>query len=501
MSGFDFEDAVETVLERLGYDAEAQARTADMGRDVIARSDDETLVVECKHTKSSISRPDVQKLHSAAMSFDGRNVRAMLVSTGGFTGPAEDYADDIDEPVELWDYGRLVEHARAVDVYFTSDEQGTDYVFRGPERSTDQLRATFREAFVEQLESEPRPVDRVVDVHEDGREYVPAVLVEYDLDRQFGTSAYPNLYRARDRGRHLIPLEDVPDRERDLWSSTSFSVTCSGEVDGRPPSAYFGVDLQTFEGRIQRRLAREHSTTVHYTGRNNQDYSKECGVEPDDVDTRCRQVLLCRQYVRMGAGPEDYHFAVGGHREQPATIVESYGVDRDAATRIRREGGILCNDCGALEPERAYPPPETCNACGRTLCHRHHWDYPSKWPFHRPSRCASCYRTDADEDATLSRAPLGPLAMACVGPLLPGMSWALAGRLLGGMLWLMPFAVMLASVAYFGPTSGYGDESLIAAASIWGLHFVMVLHWAMRLRTHERNLRDEGLADYEPDWS
>jgi hypothetical protein len=69
------------------------------------------------------------------------------------------------------------------------------------------------------------------------------------------------------------------------------------------------------------------------------------------------------------------------------------------------------------------------------------------------------------------------------------------------MLWLMPFAVMLASVAYFGPTSGYGDESLIAAASIWGLHFVMVLHWAMRLRTHERNLRDEGLADYEPDWS
>ncbi len=501
MSGFAFEDAVETLFDRLGYDAEAQAKTADMGRDVIARSHDETLVIECKHTKSSISRPAIQKLHSAAMTFEeGDEVRAVAVSTGGFTGPAEDYADELDDTLELWDYATLVEHARAVDVYFTSERQGTSYVFRGPEEPTDELRQSFREEFVESLESEPRSLSQAVEIQHDGREYVPAVLVEYELDEQFGTQAYPTLYRARDRGRHLVPLEEIPDKERDLWRSTSFTVTCSDELKGRPPSSYFGVELETFEERIQRKMARRHSTTVHYEGRNNQNYSKECEVEPDDIETRCRQVLLCRRYVRMGAGPEDYHFAVSGHRDQPPAIVEAYGLERTDAGRIRRgDDGILCNDCADIESERAHPPPATCDECGRTLCHRHHWPYPSKWPLHQPSLCAPCYRSSAERDATLNY-PMGGVSLALLGPLAPGLPWAIAGRYLGGFLFFTPFAVVLAGLVHFGPSATYGQTSLIAAAAIWILHLLMTWHWARRLSTHQHNLDAEELEDYEPEW-
>ena len=51
------------------------------------------VVVECKHT-GSVGRPVVQKLHSAIATYDYDGPkRGMVVTTGCFTGPAEEYAD------------------------------------------------------------------------------------------------------------------------------------------------------------------------------------------------------------------------------------------------------------------------------------------------------------------------------------------------------------------------------------------------------------------------
>jgi restriction endonuclease Mrr len=50
------------------------------------------IVVECKHT-GTVGRPVVQKLHSAiaTFEFDGPK-RGMVVTTGRFTNPAQEYA-------------------------------------------------------------------------------------------------------------------------------------------------------------------------------------------------------------------------------------------------------------------------------------------------------------------------------------------------------------------------------------------------------------------------
>jgi len=113
LSGFEFEDVMEDVFRNLGYENVRQAsRTADEGRDVIMEEVvDGTrrgVVVECKHT-DSVGRPVVQKLHSAIATFDFDGPkRGMVVTTGRFTNPAQEYAERLQRnddpyPIELLD--------------------------------------------------------------------------------------------------------------------------------------------------------------------------------------------------------------------------------------------------------------------------------------------------------------------------------------------------------------------------------------------------------------
>ena len=96
LSGFEFEDLMEDVFRNLRYENVRQAeRTADEGRDVLMEEvvdgEQRAIVVECKHTGTD-GRPVVQKLHSAIATFDFDGPkRGMVVTTGRFTNPTEEY--------------------------------------------------------------------------------------------------------------------------------------------------------------------------------------------------------------------------------------------------------------------------------------------------------------------------------------------------------------------------------------------------------------------------
>jgi len=113
LSGFEFEDVIEDVFRNLGYENVRQAdRTADEGRDVLMEEvvdgTRRAIIVECKHT-GTVGRPVVQKLHSAIATFDFDGPkRGMVVTTGRFTNPAQEYANRLqqnDDPhaIELLD--------------------------------------------------------------------------------------------------------------------------------------------------------------------------------------------------------------------------------------------------------------------------------------------------------------------------------------------------------------------------------------------------------------
>jgi len=111
LSGFEFEDVMEDVFRNLGFENVRQAeRTADEGRDVIMEEvvdgTRRAIIVECKHT-GTVGRPVVQKLHSAIATFDFDGPkRGMVVTTGRFTNPAQEYANRLQQnddphPIEV----------------------------------------------------------------------------------------------------------------------------------------------------------------------------------------------------------------------------------------------------------------------------------------------------------------------------------------------------------------------------------------------------------------
>lgn len=88
MSGFEFEDLIADILTRLELGkVEKVLYTQDGGRDILVRSPNGLIVVECKHhPKGSIGRPVVQKLHSAVIT--SKALKGILVTTGHFTKEA-----------------------------------------------------------------------------------------------------------------------------------------------------------------------------------------------------------------------------------------------------------------------------------------------------------------------------------------------------------------------------------------------------------------------------
>ncbi|MFB6262736.1 MAG: restriction endonuclease [Bradymonadaceae bacterium] len=495
ISGFEFEDAVCTVFERLGYDAQVAERVADLGRDVIARSSEETLVVECKHTSSSVGRPVVQKLHSAAVSFED-GARGIIVSSGGFSRPAREHADQLGHVVELWDLARLTEHARDVEVYFQVDDESGGWVFRTSFREVSETRTRFERSFVESLESAPRAVDDAIDLEARRGSVLPAILVEYELDETYGTSTYPRLHRAHEEGRTLLPVEsDLSPTERRLWRDATFAQRCESSIDGRPPEAYFGVDPGAYEQKVSRRLARQHSTTVTYRGDNNQTYEKTFEVDPDDVSTRSRRVLLRRHRIRIDAGPARHAFDVAARQGAPPAIVQSETIPVERGIGIQKEEtGLLCNDCGTIRSSAASPAPARCVACSRTVCADHYWPYPSALLSGGTPYCSRCY----PDARAVPDFPFDSGIGTFLSALVPPLPLALAGRWGAVAAFSALASLAAAGMANDAVRTGLGTAGPIVLA-VLGLAAIVWMHvWARRSRRHRANL--DELAGYRPDW-
>ncbi|WP_052659377.1 restriction endonuclease [Bacillus alveayuensis] len=111
MDPHEFERFVKLLFEWMGYQAELTPRTGDGGKDIILQRNGEKSLVECKrYNKSKVTRPDVQKFHSALM--DCHATKGYYVTTGEFTQPARDYCAD--KPIDLINGEKLVKMLRSI---------------------------------------------------------------------------------------------------------------------------------------------------------------------------------------------------------------------------------------------------------------------------------------------------------------------------------------------------------------------------------------------------
>jgi len=379
LSGYEFEEKMVRVFEKLGYDnVRRLPRTADKGRDILMEDNGTAVVVECKHTET-VGRPVVQKLHSATTTYghDG-DKRGMVVTTGRLTGPAREYAERSDVPIELVDGKDLREMAEEVgmDMYNGRIEIICDDVFEvdDPEET---VRGAFQDVDNFPL-SEARNPRTAATLH-------PVLAVEAELDATFETSVGV-IHRARDRRRLYIdasrgPGDSLEPEVRGIVAEDlSKTVTLS---DDELEDEFDEVNVQRFEGTeedyidpVVEKMRVENATTVRYTGDNNVTYEKDCVPNQSDVDiVGFEPVYLPRIRANVkveGYDERDYDYPYEWYETTTEKHVSEDGVHRCVQCG---EGGddtyTFCDNCGSIncsahtKTERLKGEP-VCTGCAVT---------------------------------------------------------------------------------------------------------------------------------------
>jgi len=306
----------------------------------------------------------------------------MVVTTGRFTGPAEEYAERLREgddphPIELLDGEalRAVADEVGLDLYNGRIEILCDETLRprDPATAVDKpIREAFRDVENLDLAALPDPHTRVT--------FRPVVAVDDDVDATFETSVGV-VHRVDDRSLLVARAErGRPELlDGDLARLVADNRHAAVDLDDAVRAPFdevrelrFGRTKTEYTDWAVERLCERHTTTVSYTGDNNVTYTKTCEPTASDVSVRAVEAVYLpevRQTVRLGeyAYPYEYHAA------GPARVTGEDGVRRcvHCDTDAADETYTCCRNCGAIaceahtRTERLAGTP-VCTGCSVT---------------------------------------------------------------------------------------------------------------------------------------
>ncbi|MHC3436511.1 restriction endonuclease [Natrialbaceae archaeon A-gly3] len=385
LSGYEFEDLMEDVFRKLGYENVRQsARTADEGRDILMEEVVDgrrrAVVVECKHT-DTVSRPVVQKLHSAVATYDyDGSKRGMVATTGRFTQPAREYAaklGDGDGGIELLDGRdlRAIAEEIGLDLYNGRIEILCEEAL-SPTHPTAGRDAPVYEVLrdVENLPPEKTPTpETAVDLE-------PTLTIRAQTSATFETSVgvihqleeTDDLVVYADREGPQVATGDV--RELVANRNAPRIDLKDGDLEDRFSDVSrerFGATETEYKEWAIERIRDHHTTTVHYTGGNNVDYEKTCTPGRSDVSIRSIDpVYVPHVTSRLSLGEYDYryaYYAAGPSRttteDEIHQCVHCGEESADSYTYCENCGSINCLEHTKTERLEGEP---VCTGCAVT---------------------------------------------------------------------------------------------------------------------------------------
>lgn len=378
LSGFEFEETMAHVFEKLGYtEVEVADVVADKGRDVIMLDHDgETaIIVECKHT-DVVGRPVIQKLDSAVRTYDHDGPkRGMIATSGRLTAPASEYAEKIG--VEVVDGRRIREIADEIgmDLYNGRIEIVCEQVLEPvhPEGPMTPLRSVIDEIGNLDWSDVPMPDTTVT--------LVPAVLAVTHTQRTFETGAGV-IHRIDDEIVHVLDASrgGVEAFDREVQKLISENLDTAVTVDTDDLSMVFDTVNERRFGRTETeyreliidRAISQHTTTVTYTGDNNVTYERECEPSKNDVTLKqFKSVFVPRIFGSLELGDQPYEFDWYGAGDAFEVTDETFQTCRvcddestDTPLDVTTITGRLSKAVG--ESEFTY-----CDNCGRVACQAH----------------------------------------------------------------------------------------------------------------------------------
>jgi len=123
LEGRDFEDLIERLLLKMGFQTQGRKRAADGGIDIVAVSSLPLLggryIIQCKRYANSVSSPIVRDLYGV-VSAEKAN-KGILITTSSFTTDAVEFAKD--KQLELIDRAKLLKLLQEHSLFISPDEK------------------------------------------------------------------------------------------------------------------------------------------------------------------------------------------------------------------------------------------------------------------------------------------------------------------------------------------------------------------------------------------
>jgi restriction endonuclease Mrr len=372
LSGLEFEATMTTAFEKHEdyHNVRQTPKTGDKGRDILMRETvnghERAVVVECKH-KEQVSRGEVQKLHSAIVSFDEYlgPKRGMFVTSGRFSPQAKEHAEHLRENVdgtaiELVDGRQL----REIGDILGMDLRNGNFQLIGeqtlpPVDPAGDIETPIGEQFdtIANIDAHERPASESTIL------FQPVVSIQAQTDTRCETPSSGKVLRQGSKQDEFLldgtktPPARVEDSVRGLLTSDAPKMVPLAEwrdterVSETTDEQFAQSETDYKEWTVEH-LQSKYAETIPYTGDNNVDYSEDCVPDSSDIsitELTAMRVPRVRSQIRLQE--HDY-------------ILE---YDAAGATRHMIENDLgHCVHCGWSWLRLTY-----CDNCGAIACWRH----------------------------------------------------------------------------------------------------------------------------------
>jgi restriction system protein len=393
MDWFEFEQFVAHLFEKLGLGkAEEIRKGRDAGKDIILRSPQGLLIVECKHhPKGSVGRPVVQKLHSAVISANA--IKGFVVTTGHFSENETTYARSLGSIIELVDSRILSDMANKARVRVLKKGEKTSvfHVLPPPQRFIEQkmLSSIIGNAF--SFPNEPSQLSKTEVIN---TQFVPAYLLEYSLNQNFSTTV-GIIHRIHvNKERLLLNGQDGSIIASQLCRMVSPASMVEDRYSLEQKDVFrgsFKIGYSTAKRLGTRHIRKRHTTTVGYYGANNVHYTKKCTPNVSNILIRSlTQVYIPVLTVSFQIVAKQHKISLCGNPEV-IEILDGAVYDCEICGNPLSQERLLCNSCGKIvhKPQFIMGHSFFCELCNKTICKEcTYWT--RKYLFFKKKLCKNC---------------------------------------------------------------------------------------------------------------
>jgi restriction system protein len=370
LDGYRFENLCAKIFRDVGYEVIETQYTNDKGRDLIIKKDGKTAFVECKHQKSSVGRPVIQKLDSAIRMEQAD--QGIVITSSTFSPEAIKYAEKLNPPIELKDIYSLTDLAEQAGIEISSTMSKT-HILCYPVSHFSEIKKNL-DVFFNRYRSHPKKGSEIINITSNILELQPKFLVTYDIYASFSTSI-GEIYSINEVAKKIM-VDAITSKVEEQRLVNFLKDTKLSYVADIPKEEYtikrnqFNVNQTSLMEIIGNTIAKKYTTNVRYRGRNNQTYSKICTPRAKDIRIRdIHQVFLPLHKISMNAMSQEYNCTMNENNTTVLFQKSNLSTCKICNKQIKKEK-LLCNDCGKIShaPKFFRAHGFICRKCGKTVC-------------------------------------------------------------------------------------------------------------------------------------